>query len=206
MSVTFRDATVFDHQYRYRADKMTIVSGFTDKNIANTITLSGNDLVAPESITITDDESINAYGKHSASIEGNWLGNDEDKQQLATVLVQDLAYPAPLITVTFFEGAPELQPGDLISITGKPLARYARKLTDEWGNAFDKALLGRITEIRHCIKGKDAWTQATLSAPLRSVKTPLTLLRRIRSTGESLFAFRLDEPLAGLDQDVFYLG
>lgn len=205
MGVTIKDADLFDHEYRYAAHKMEVVSGFTDKDIANTITLSGNPLVSPGSVTLTDEESSNAYGKHGASIEAHWLGNDTDKQRLATALLQDVAYPAPAITVTFFEGAPELQSGDLVSITGAPLDRYARKLSGEWGNTFETTILGRVAEVRHFMKGKDAWTQATLSAPLRSIAAPLTLLRRIGSADDSLFALRLDEALAGLDQEVFYL-
>jgi len=204
--VEFRDATQFVHTCRYRADTMTVVSGFTKAGLANTLAITGNRIVAPGTITASDDGSISAYGAGDASVDGNWLGSDVDKQRLAWNLLQDMAYPTPSVTATFFEGAPELQPGDLISIEGAPLRRYAQRLPDEWGNAFDETIVGRITEVRHIMEGENTRTQIVLSAPLRSVASPLTLLRRIRSAGEPLFALRLDESLAGLDQDVFYLG
>lgn len=204
--VEFRDATQFDHTYRYRAETMAVVSGFTKAGLANTLAITGNRIVAPGTIAASNSESISAYGAGNASINGNWLGSDEDKQMLAENLLQDMAYPTPSITATFFEGAPELKPGDLISIEGAPLHRYAQRLPDEWGNTFDETIVGRITEVRHIMEGTDTQTQIVLSAPLRSVASPLTLLRRIRSVGEPLFALRLDESLAGLDQEVFYLG
>lgn len=129
-----------------------------------------------------------------------------DIPHLMVNLVHDLAYPSPSVTLTFFEGAPELLPGMLVSVTGAPLTRYARRLPDEWGNTYDETLVGRVMAIHHVMTGKDARTEAILSAPLRSVKTPLALLRRICSEGEPLFVLRLDEPMAGLDQEVFYLG
>ena len=206
LGVTFQDATLFDHQYRYRADKMAVTSGFANKGLVNTLAVTGNTIVAPDTVSVSCDESIDAYGASGSRIDGKWLGSDDDKAQLAENLVHDLAYPSPSVTLTFFGGAPELLPGALVSVTGAPLARYARRLPDEWGDAFDETLVGRVVEVRHVMTGKDARTEAILAAPLRSVKSPLTLLRRIRSEGEPLFSLRLDEAMAGLDQDVFYLG
>ena len=205
LEVAFRDATLFDHQYRYRADKMAVTSGFTNKGLVNTLAVTGNTIVAPGTVSVSCDESIDAYGSSGSRIDGKWLGSDDDKTQLAENLIHDLAYPSPAVTLTFFEGAPELLPGALVSVTGAPLARYARHLPDEWGDAFDENLVGRVVEVRHVLTGKEARTEASLAAPLRSVKAPLTLLRRIRSEGEPLFSLRLDEPMAGLEQNVFYL-
>lgn len=205
LEVTFRDATLFDHQYRYRADTMAVTSGFTSKGMVNTLMVTGNKIIAPGTVSVSCDESIAAYGASGSRIDGKWLGSDDDKAQLAENLVHDLAYPSPSATLTFFGGAPELLPGALVSVTGAPLARYARRLPDEWGDAFDETLVGRVVEVRHVMTGKEARTEAILAAPLRSVKAPLVLLRRIRSEGEPLFALRLDEAMAGLDQEVFYL-
>ncbi|HDP34127.1 MAG TPA: hypothetical protein ENN29_03340 [Candidatus Hydrogenedentes bacterium] len=206
LTVSLRDGAIFDYRYEYRADAMAVTSGFSSKGMTNWLALSGNRVIAPERLVAHRGESIGAYGLHGAGIDAAWLGDETDMQRLADGLLDDLAYPAPVITLTFFDGAPELSPGALVSVAGAPLSRRARSLAEEWGGLLDDALAGRVHEVRHFMQGKDAWTQATLSAPLRSVAAPLAMLRRIRSEGEKLFALRLDEPLAGLDQAIFYLG
>ncbi|MCK5862585.1 MAG: hypothetical protein KAH38_08875 [Candidatus Hydrogenedentes bacterium] len=205
LEVTFKNAAAFDYNYRYCANEMAITSGFTSKGMINRFTITGNAIVAPGQVSGSCEESITAYGLCTSAINGEWIGDDVDKEHLAAGLIRDLAYPAPAVAITFFEGAPELFPGALVSVSNAPLARYARRLSEEWGNEFDETIAGRVMEVKHLLRGKDARTEVILSAPLRSVKDPLSLLRRIRTEREPLFAIRLDERPAGLDREIFYL-
>ncbi len=206
MSVSLREITGPDHCYRYRSDMMAVTSGFTDADMINWLGVSGNGVLAPERLTDSRGESIGAYGLRATGMDVEWIGHDEDKQRLVQGLLDDLAWPRPEIRVTFFGGAPELTVGDIVAVVGAPLARRARRVSGEWNDLFDPdTLTGRIVELRHGMRGERTWTEAALSAPLRSVRAPIATMRRIRSKGEPLFALRLDEPLAGLDQPVFHL-
>jgi hypothetical protein len=116
-----------------------------------------------------------------------------------------MAYPTPDIEMLFFDGAPEIAPGELVRIAGAPLARHARRLEEEWGNRYGADLVGRVAEVRHRIEGARAETTVLLTSPLRSVANPYRFIRRIRTDRKAMFAMRLDDAMVGLDQERFYL-
>lgn len=189
----------------YEAERMSLRSGFVKRPMINWLALQGNRQVGPERFTAARGDSIGAYGLEAGWIDAEWAGDADDLEGVALGLLEDLAYPTPVVELVFFDGAPDMLPGELVRVAGAHVTRHARRLDGEWGGRFEDGLVGRVAEVRHRFEGAHAETIVTLTAPLRSVANPYLFLRRMRNDRETPFTLRLDEEMVGLDQDRFFV-
>jgi endonuclease YncB( thermonuclease family) len=204
-AVVFGAPTQPDHVIAYRADQMSVCSGFDGADLLNWVALSGHARIAPNKISASRSESIAAYGLHARGWTWPWLGGNADKQHLAQGMLADLAYPTPQLTLTFFHGATGFHPGELVALSGAPLERLAPRLPGEWTGDVSSSFCGRIVEVRQRILGDAVQTQVVLGAPLRSMARPLAALGRLHARDPGLFGFTLDDSLCPLDSPSFEL-
>ncbi len=205
LNVKFHDADAPAHVLAYRAERMRLRTGFRKRPMVNWLALRGNSRVAPDGFTRFRGDSIGAYGLEAGRLECEWAGASAELEGLSEHLLEDMAYPTPDVELTFFDGAPEVFPGQLIKIEGAPLARHARRLETEWGDRYGDAIVGRVAEVAHRIEGARVETTVLLTSPLRSVTNPYRFIRRICTDRKAMFAMRLDDAMVGLDQERFYL-
>ena len=67
------------------------------------------------------------------------------------------------------------------------------------GRRLSGAVVGRVDRIRHVLAGGKTETQVSLTSPLRSVHSPLSFMVRSQESATTLFEFRLDDAVVGLD-------
>jgi len=201
-TVRFSAAVRVDHVAVFDPVRSAAGFGADDGFIINSLRIGGNPLASGLDVAAARQASIAAFGERSGTLAYFSLSHPADAERMAEALLDDLAYPATLGTLTVFEGAPGLRPGDVVELRGGPLRRYDTPVDGEWGGRFDGRLAARVHTVTHRFTGRSVATEAALAAPLRSVGNPLAVIVRGQPEPGVLFQFRLDDAAIGLDTGV----
>ncbi|MFP4502227.1 MAG: thermonuclease family protein [Candidatus Hydrogenedentota bacterium] len=168
-------------------------------DMVNMLTVAGNPFHGEISAVYCRPDSVDRYGLRARTLPFYSISHTQDATPLANGLLADLAYPAPVGVITFFQGDAALRAGDLIELRGAPLRHQTPPLPDAYDDRYGGRLVARVHTVRHKIHGRHVTTTAELTSPLRSVTNPLSYMVRSQEAASELFAFRLDDPLVGLD-------
>jgi len=199
LTVRFRRADTPDRVVFFDPAATGVQLGSDSSGLVNYLYFEGSPLGAMGEQTYSRSESIDEYGLRSGRLEYFSISHAKDAEKIAEGLLQDVAYPEPSGTVTFFRGMPDLEAGEIVEFRDGPLRRLERELGEEWGARFSGKLVGRVRKVRHRISGRQVTTTAFLSSPLRSVLGPMGFIVRGQDSPAEFFEFRLDDPLVGLD-------
>lgn len=183
----------------YDRDAMNVQFGRNAADMGNLLYFSGNPFVSTLEKTYARGESIDEYAVQARRLEYFSLVNEDDADRLANGLLDDLAYPAVEGRIDFYTGTTAYNVGDVLELRGAPLRRLERELASEYGGRFAGKLVARVTEVTHRLAGMRTQTTLTLGPPLRSVGLPLSYIVRSQPGASTLFEFRLDDPIVGLD-------
>jgi endonuclease YncB( thermonuclease family) len=205
LGVTFALAGTVDRVICFDPLRMGVAFGEASNTLANVLFIEGNPITAAVNHTYTRGESIDTYGKAYRRLEYFSLSIEADAARLALGLLEDLAYPAPTGSITFYRGESGLNVGDCIELREGPVRRLAPALPGAWGGRFPGKLAARVCRVRHRFSGRHVETTVDLDSPLRSIGDPLAWLVRSQPAASTLFEFRLDAETVGLDMG-FHLG
>jgi hypothetical protein len=198
-AVTFREAQRPDNVAFFRRHRNGLTYGADGDSIANFLVIQGS----PETGTLDKSyvigDSADRFGLRARFLDYFSLNREEDADQLAAGLLDDLAYPEVIGEVVFFQGLADIDVGDLIEFRDGNLRRVDPPLDGEWDNRFDGRLIARIKEVTHRFTGRHVETKLRLTSPLRSVANPISFITRSQPPAGNLFQFRLDEEAVGLD-------
>ncbi len=197
--VKFHAPTHPDQVAFFSPTQMGVLWGARMSGMCNILYVDGNPLNGVVNSSYIRGESLDTYGAKARGLTYFALGSERDGEKLARGLLDDLAYPERVGTLRFFTGNAALQVGDLVEVRDGPLRRLDEALPEEWGGRFDSTLTGRVKEVRHRFSGKHVVTTAQLTSPLRSVDKPLSFMVRSQESASTLFEFRLDSEVVGLD-------
>ncbi len=197
--IRFRAAMGPDHVIFFDATEHAVEWGYERDGLGNYIVISGNPTVGEFSQGYARGESIDTYDIAVRFLDYFSITLEEDANQIADGLLDDLAYPEPRGAITFYRGKADIHVGDLIEVRDGPVRRYSNALAEEWGGAFAGRLIARVREVRHRFTGRRVETRIRLSSPLRSVENPLRFITKSQPASKNLFQFRLDDEGVGLD-------
>lgn len=204
-AVHFRPAEAAPRLVTFQPELHGVAYGASRQGLVNLLIVEGHPYTGSLRAVFPRGESIDRHGVRARFLEYFSLSREEDAERLAQGLLADLAYPAISGALTFFQGDPDIDVGDLIEVRGAPVRRLDPALPDEWDGRFAGRLAARVRRVRHRIHGRRALTEATLGPPLRSAGNPLGFLVRGQESAARVFEFRLDDEAAGLDM-AFHLG
>ena len=199
LAVRFRKADHVDHVVIFDPTRMGVTLRSDSDEIGNIIYFSGNPLVGSLNKTYVRSASIDEFGPWARDFDYFGLVLEEDATQLATGMLDDLAYPEPRGEMEFFQGTNAIRVGDIVELRGVPLRRLDREVSGEWGDRFAGKLVGRVREVKHRLTGKRVSTRIRFTSPLRSVAEPLSFMVRSQPGEHILYQFRLDDAAVGLD-------
>lgn len=179
---------------------MGMQAGVDAEGMANILVVVGNPEEGDAGGSYLRGPSLDAYGVHTRVLEFYGIAHAADAALLAEGLLDDIAYPARAMELTFFHGNGTLRAGDIVEVRGAPVQRLDPAVSGEWGGAHEGRLAGRVKALRHRLTGKYVETTAFLGSPLRSVDNPLSFMVRSQEPAAEHFQFRLDDKTVGLDQ------
>lgn len=202
LGLRFRPADRADKVVVFNPRKHALSLGATRSGLSNILIIQGNPLTTAFQKTWTRGESIDVLGPAVRFLPYFAISQEDDGAKLAEGLLQDLAYPEPSGRFEVYDGAAELEVGQLLAFRGAPLRRLDPALENAPTLGGDEEHVARVQEVRHRFTGRRVQTTAFLGGPFRSVRHPLSFLIRSQERAEALFAFRLDDGAVGLDQGV----
>lgn len=199
LAVRFRRAAAVDRVLYFDPVTTGIHLGSDSRGMVNYLSVEGHPLSALAPFSQSQAQSIGAYGLRGGRLEYFSLTQRADAEKLAAGLLEDLAWPEPAGQVLFHQGDPGVRVGDLLALRGLPLRRCDQEAPEEWGGRFTGKHVGRVRQVRHRLSGKHVSTTVLLGSPLRSVGNPLQFIVCGQDSARSLFEFRLDDAVVGLD-------
>ncbi|MBN2310877.1 MAG: thermonuclease family protein [Candidatus Hydrogenedentes bacterium] len=199
LAVTFRAAGRPDRVCFFDPAAVGVTLGSDSEDVANALYFNGNPMTGGVDKTYTRDESIDEFGFRPRQLRHYGISVEEDADRLCLGILEDLAYPDPGGAVEFFHGDGAVRVGDLVEIRGEGLRRVDRELPGEWGGRFTGRLVARVEEVRHRFSGRQVATRIRLTSPLRSVADPLRFMVASQPSIETLYQFRLDDEVVGVD-------
>lgn len=167
--------------------------------VANALFFDGNPILSTLRKTYTRQDSIDEYGFTPRFLDYFSVSLEEDADTIAKGILADAAYPEPKGALEFFRGDAVLKVGDIVEVRDGPVRRLERELAGEWDGAFNGKRVARVKAMTHRFSGKEVYTEAELTSPLRSAEDPIGFIVRSQPGATSLFQFRLDEETVGLD-------
>lgn len=197
--VRFRKALSPDRAVFFDPLAHGVQLGSETSELCNRIGVQGNPMNSSISESYGRDASMTEHGVHDRLLTYYPVSRLEDARKLADGLLQDVAYPTPSGSVTFFQGDPAVRVGDLLELRGAALRRLEPELSDEWAGRFSGKLVGRVRKVRHRFTGKHVETQAHFTSPLRSVAHPISFMVQSQEPAGRLYELRLDDVAVGLD-------
>ncbi len=201
-AVTFRRAETIDRVVFHDPTQHALALGEEARSLANILHVDGNPFTTPFSKTYSNGDSIDHFGPHARTFEYFSISREDDADRIAGGLLDDLAWPTPLGEIVFLHGDARVRVGDLIEFRDGPVRRLDAAIPGAWGGRFGDKLVARVSEVTHLFRGRRVQTTARLTSPLRSVADPPGFIVRSQPAATTLFQFRLDEPLVGLDLGV----
>ncbi len=197
--VHFHEAAAVNRAVYFDPLRVGVQLGENAAGLGNFLLLSGNPFSGTVSKSYARGESIETFGVETRSLEYFSITQTPDADRLAAGLLDDLAYPEPSGSVTWYRGDAAVRLGEILEVRGAPLRRLASELAEEWGGRFTGKIVGRVRALRHRFSGTHVETTAFLGSPLRSVAEPLGFVVRSQEGASTLFEFRLDDPTVGVD-------
>jgi hypothetical protein len=173
--------------------------GSDSGSLGNILYFQGNPVTSVLSKTYWRDASIEAYKEHIRRLSYFSISLEQDADKLAFGLLNDLAYPEPCGFIQFFQGNAAVRLGEIVEVRDGPLCRLERIVSGEWDDRFVGKLIGRACRVSHRFTGRHVSTTVWLTSPFRSVAEPLRFIVRSQESATSLYQFRLDEAMVGLD-------
>jgi endonuclease YncB( thermonuclease family) len=199
LAVRFRKPARPDKVCFFSAVETGMSFGATNDPLANVLYVSGNPVTSTLEKTYTRGPSLDAFGPAARRLAFFGITIEDDAENLAEGLLDDVAYPEPAGWVAFHHGNAALRVGDVIEVRGEPVRRLGKEVDGEWGGLYTGRLVGRVEKVVHRFSGKRVSTRVWLTSPLRSVSDPVSFMVRSQPGKETLFEFRLDDVGVGVD-------
>jgi hypothetical protein len=199
LKVTFRQPTQPDRGIAFDPLRVGVSVGSDSTDLANILYFDGNPFHGALEKTYFQSDSIDIYGSRARHLEYFGISLEEDADKLCAGVLEDVAYPEPVLEVTFFSGCGDLTIGELVELRDGPLRRLDLPADSEWGGRFAGRIIGRVNGITHQIYGRRIVTTVQLGSPLRSVRDPIAYMTRSQPSKETIYQFRLDDTVIGLD-------
>jgi hypothetical protein len=176
-----------------------VALGSRSDGIVNTIHFEGNPIYSTLAKSYARWASVDALGPREKTLPAYAIVHENDSDLLAESLLNDLAYPEPDGSISFYHGDPSIGAGDAIEVRGQPFRKLEFALAGQWGGMHEGKLVGRVREVTHRFMGRRMETRARLTSPQRSVSDPMAFMTHSQPTESSLFQLRLDDANVGVD-------
>ncbi len=198
-AVHFRAAAACDHVLSYNPLTTGALLASDGAGIVNALYFEGNPILGPVEKTYVRGESADAFSFRARSFRHFGITHEDDADRLVNGVLDDLAYPEAAGLLTLYYGDAAFQVGDLVELRGAPPRRLDFPLAGEWGGRFAGRLVRRVNRVTHRFSGRAVSTTLGCTSPLRSVTNPLYRMTQYQGSQRSLYQFRLDDPVVGLD-------
>ncbi|HQM32696.1 MAG: thermonuclease family protein [Candidatus Hydrogenedentes bacterium] len=203
--VRFRTAAACDHVLTCDPLTTGALLASDGAGIVNTLYFEGNPILGPVEKTYLRGESADVFGVRARNFRHFGIAREDDADRLLNGMLDDLAYPEAAGLLTLYHGDAVFQVGDLVELRGARVRRLDVPLAGEWGGRFTGRLVRRINRVTHRFSGRAVSTTLGCTSPLRSVANPLYSMTQHQGSEQSLYQFRLDDPVVGLDSG-YHLG
>lgn len=198
--VTFRALNTVDRVVFFDPVHHALEWTTDSESIRNVIHFIGNLNTSGLAKTYTNSESIDAFGYLSTEFYFPVITQEVDADALCAGLLEDVAYPEILGTLTFHHGDATVRVGDLLELRNGPIRRLTPAIQGEWGDRFKGQHVGRVRTVTHNIEGSHVSTSVTLGSPFRSQSIPIDAMGKVFAKEEALYALHLDNTQTGIDE------